>query len=111
VDLSASMLAHARRLNPEATYIQDDLRTVRLRTSFDAVITPHLQTPQVGAGVADAIDYMLTEADLAAAASFLDLPGIPLGLAVGAVAVVIHPIWLIGVGLALSRANEGISLG
>jgi hypothetical protein len=49
------MLEHARRLNPEATYIQADLRMVRLGASFDAVI------------IADAIDYMLTEADLAAA--------------------------------------------
>ncbi len=55
VDLSAGMLEHARRLNPEATYIQGDLRTVRLGRSFDAVI------------IADAIDYVLTEADLAAA--------------------------------------------
>jgi SAM-dependent methyltransferase len=55
VDLSAGMLEHARRLNPEATYIQADLRMVRLGASFDAVI------------IADAIDYMLTEADLAAA--------------------------------------------
>ena len=55
VDLSAGMLEHARRLNPEATYIQGDLRTVRLEASFDVVI------------IADAIDYMLTEADLAAA--------------------------------------------
>ena len=55
VDLSAGMLAHARRLNPEATYIQGDMRTVRLGQVFDAVI------------IADAIDYMLTEADLAAA--------------------------------------------
>jgi SAM-dependent methyltransferase len=55
VDLSPGMLGHARRLNPEATYVQGDLRTVRLGTAFDAVI------------IADAIDYMLTEADLAAA--------------------------------------------
>jgi hypothetical protein len=48
---------------------------------------------------------------LAAATSFLDLQGLPLGLAVGAVAVVIHPIWLIGVGLALGRASERTSLG
>ena len=55
VDLSPGMLGHACRLNPEATYVQGDLRTVRLGTAFDAVI------------IADAIDYMLTEADLAAA--------------------------------------------
>jgi SAM-dependent methyltransferase len=55
VDLSAGMLGHARRLNPEVTYVQGDLRTVRLGTACDAVI------------IADAIDYMLTESDLAAA--------------------------------------------
>jgi SAM-dependent methyltransferase len=55
VDLSEGMLGHARRLNPEATYVRGDLRTVRLGTTYDAVI------------IADAIDYMLTEADLAAA--------------------------------------------
>jgi len=55
VDLSAGMLGHARRLNPDATYVQGDLRTVRLGTTYDAVI------------IADAIDYMLSEADLAAA--------------------------------------------
>lgn len=55
VDFSAGSLGHARQLNPEAIYAQGDLRTVRLETTFDAVI------------IADAIDYMLTEADLAAA--------------------------------------------
>jgi hypothetical protein len=43
---------------------------------------------------------------LAAAAGLLDLPGIPLALAVGAVAVVVHPIWLIGVGMALNRQRR-----
>jgi hypothetical protein len=43
---------------------------------------------------------------LAAATAVLDLKGLPLGLVVGAVAVVIHPIWLIGVGLALRRASR-----
>ena len=44
VDLSAGMLEHARQLNPEATYIHGDVRTVRLGRAFDAVI------------IADAID-------------------------------------------------------
>ncbi len=55
VDLSEPMLAHARRLNPECTYLQGDMRDVRLGQAFDAVI------------VADSIGYMLSEADLRAA--------------------------------------------
>lgn len=43
---------------------------------------------------------------LAAATSFLELQGIPLGLVTGAVAVVIHPVWLIGVGLMLGRESR-----
>jgi SAM-dependent methyltransferase len=54
-DLSVPMLAHARRLNPECTYLQGDMRSVRLGRTFDAVI------------VADSIGYMLNEADLRAA--------------------------------------------
>ena len=52
VDLSAGMLAVSRRLNPDCTHHQGDLRTVRLGRRFDAVF------------VHDAIDYMTTEADL-----------------------------------------------
>lgn len=55
VDLSEGMLALARELNPEVSYHQGDMRTVRLDQAFDAVM------------VADSIDYMLTEADLRAA--------------------------------------------
>jgi cyclopropane fatty-acyl-phospholipid synthase-like methyltransferase len=55
VDLSAEMLRLARGLNTQVAYLQGDLRTVRLRRSFDAVI------------VADAIDYMLTADDLRSA--------------------------------------------
>jgi SAM-dependent methyltransferase len=55
VDLSAGMLAHARRVNPEVEYQQGDMRDVRLGRTFDAVL------------VHDAIAYMLTGADLRAA--------------------------------------------
>ena len=55
VDLSAPMLAVSRRLNPGASHEVGDMRTVRLHREFDAVL------------IHDAIDYMTTEADLAAA--------------------------------------------
>lgn len=55
LDLSDAMLANARRLNPDVRYIQGDMRTARLGESFDAVC------------LFDSVDYMLTEADLAAA--------------------------------------------
>jgi trans-aconitate methyltransferase len=52
VDLSGAMLAMSRRLNPGAAHVQGDMRTIRLDATFDAVF------------VHDAVDYMLTEADL-----------------------------------------------
>ncbi len=52
--MSEEMLSLARRLNPEATYISGDMRTVRLGQTFDAVIAH------------DAINYMLTPEDLRA---------------------------------------------
>ena len=55
VDISDKMLALARQLNPEVTYHLDDMRTVRLNRTFDAVL------------IADSIDYMLTVEDLQAA--------------------------------------------
>ncbi|NUM45051.1 MAG: class I SAM-dependent methyltransferase [Anaerolineales bacterium] len=55
VDLSEDMLTLARRLNPEARYLQGDMRSVRVGQKFDIVF------------IADAIDYMLTETDLRAA--------------------------------------------
>jgi len=55
VDLSNEMLGLARTLNPEATYLQGDMRTVRLLKTFDAVL------------LHDAINYMLTVEDLRAA--------------------------------------------
>ena len=52
VDLNGAMLALARRLNPDVRYRQGDMRTVRLRRMFDAVV------------IADSMTYMLSEADL-----------------------------------------------
>lgn len=54
-DLSEDMLAENRKLNPEAEIVQGDMRTLRLERDFDAVL------------IHDAIMYMLTEEDLAAA--------------------------------------------
>ena len=53
VDLSTGMLAVSQRLNPECRHVQGDMRSVRLRRSFDAVL------------VHDAIGYMTSEAALA----------------------------------------------
>jgi SAM-dependent methyltransferase len=54
VDLSTPMLELAHKLNREVTYIEGDMRQIRLNKVFDAVL------------VADSIDYMLTEDDLLA---------------------------------------------
>jgi SAM-dependent methyltransferase len=54
VDLSEGMLEVSRALNPECDHFVGDMRSVRLGRLFDAVF------------VHDAIDYMTTEADLAA---------------------------------------------
>lgn len=54
VDLSPHMLAHAKARLPAADCRVADMRTVRLGRTFDVVF------------VHDAIDYMCTEADLAA---------------------------------------------
>ena len=55
VDLSVEMLTVSRRLNPGCEHVQGDMRTVRLGRAFDAVF------------VHDAVDYMVSEADLARA--------------------------------------------
>ena len=52
VDASDPMLTVSRRLNPGCEHVQADMRTVRLGRDFDAVF------------VHDAVDYMITEADL-----------------------------------------------
>src|SRR5919106_2353105 len=55
VDLSPQMLEVSKRLNPDCEHVVGDMRTVRLGRQFDAVF------------VHDAIDYMTSTADLAAA--------------------------------------------
>ena len=51
-DLSEGMLDLSRKLNPECEHIQGDMKTLRLRRTFDAIF------------VHDAIMYMTTESDL-----------------------------------------------
>ena len=55
VDLSPTMLEQARELNPECSFVQGDMRTVRLDRTFDAVLMD------------DAISYMSCLADFVAA--------------------------------------------
>jgi SAM-dependent methyltransferase len=55
VDLSDEMLDVSRRLNPDCDHHVGDMRAVRLGRTFDGVL------------VHDAIDYMVTEADLRSA--------------------------------------------
>lgn len=55
VDLSREMLALARELNPDVTYINGDMRAIRLGQGFDAVT------------VFDSISYMRTPESLKAA--------------------------------------------
>ena len=52
IDISNDMLTQAKKLNPEINYIQGDMRTVDLKTKFDAVVIP------------DSIGYMNTVKDL-----------------------------------------------
>lgn len=54
VDLSPHMLAVSQALNPECEHVREDIRTVRLGRTFDAVF------------VYDAICHMTTEGDLLA---------------------------------------------
>jgi SAM-dependent methyltransferase len=55
VDRSPKMLSLARALNPDVEYHRGDMRSVRLRRRFDAVV------------IADSINYMLTERELRSA--------------------------------------------
>jgi trans-aconitate methyltransferase len=55
-DVSEDMLGLSRALNPECEHLVGDMRTLRLNRSFDAVL------------VHDAVTYMTSEAELAAAA-------------------------------------------
>jgi SAM-dependent methyltransferase len=54
VDISPRMLRVSRRLNPECAHVRGDIRSIRLRRTFDAVY------------VHDAICHMTTEKDLQA---------------------------------------------
>jgi SAM-dependent methyltransferase len=56
-DISPAMLALSRALNPECEHLPGDMRTLRLGRPFDAVL------------IHDAVAYMTTRADLAAAAA------------------------------------------
>jgi len=53
VDISAEMLAVSRDLNPGCLHVQGDMRTIRLRRVYDAVL------------VHDAVDYVTNQDDLA----------------------------------------------
>lgn len=55
VDSSAEMVAVSQALNPGHTHVLDDLRTLRLERTFDAVV------------LHDAVMYMTTRADFVAA--------------------------------------------
>jgi trans-aconitate methyltransferase len=55
VDLSPNMLEVSKRLNPDCEHIVGDMRTIRLDREFDAVF------------IHDAIDYMTSAKELAAA--------------------------------------------
>jgi SAM-dependent methyltransferase len=52
VDLSGEMLEVSRRLNPDCTHLQGDMRSIRIGRTFDAVL------------VHDAVDYVTSEDDL-----------------------------------------------
>lgn len=51
-DISEDMLRLARKLNPEVNYYSGDMRSIRQRVSFDAVV------------ILDSINYMRTKKDL-----------------------------------------------
>lgn len=53
-DLAPEMLEVSRRLNPECRHVRGDMRSLRLDATFDAVF------------IHDAVDYLLTEEDVAA---------------------------------------------
>ena len=56
-DLSPAMLEQSRRLNPDCRHLLGDMRSLRLDEQFDAVL------------IHDAVAYMVTPGDLAAAAA------------------------------------------
>ncbi|MFH1743389.1 MAG: class I SAM-dependent methyltransferase [bacterium] len=52
IDKSETMLALAKQLNPDVTYLRDDMRTARLKKPFDIVLA------------SDSINHMINEEDL-----------------------------------------------
>ena len=68
-DLSPQMLAVSRTLNPDCEHLVGDMRTLRIRRTFDVVFTH------------DAIDYMTTQHDLRLALETAFLHCTPGGLA------------------------------
>jgi SAM-dependent methyltransferase len=68
-DLSPQMLAVSRTLNPDCEHLVGDMRTLRIRRTFDVVF------------VHDAIDYMTTRHDLRLALETAFLHCVPGGLA------------------------------
>jgi len=69
-DLSPAMLDQSRALNPSCAHVEADMRTLRLGRTFDAVLAH------------DAIGYMTTEDDLAAAIETASVHLRPGGLAI-----------------------------
>jgi SAM-dependent methyltransferase len=70
IDMSADMLAVSRQLNPGCEHLQGDMRTIRLGREFDAVL------------VHDAVDYVISQADLALVAGTAFAHCRPEGIAV-----------------------------
>lgn len=68
-DISPRMLEVSRSINPECEHLQGDMRTLRLGRTFDAVF------------LHDAVEYMLTEADLEAAVRTIAAHLVPGGVA------------------------------
>lgn len=69
-DLSSAMLDVSAQLNPDCEHVQGDMRTLELGRTFDVVFAH------------DAVDYMMTEADLQAALATAYRHLQPQGLAV-----------------------------
>jgi SAM-dependent methyltransferase len=55
LDLSPTMIAQARTLNPDCTFIEGDMRSFAIGRTFDAILMD------------DAVSYMISRADLSAA--------------------------------------------
>lgn len=70
VDLAPEMLALSRRLNPECEHIQGDMRSIRLGREFDCVL------------VHDAVCYMTSRTELAAAITTAFVHTAPGGVAI-----------------------------